>query len=80
MPFVAAWKDRIPVAAVSAEIQPLVDQAPTFLGAATRGVAIAMQERNQIEAWCGRGPAARDHAIIGNHHNAKTVHLRTLVT
>lgn len=79
VPFIAAWPGRIAPRGDDASIQSLVDLAPTFLTAAGVPVPLAMQGIPQIEAWT-TGKPARDHAIVENHHNRATVHLRTIVT
>jgi uncharacterized sulfatase len=61
-------------------LQSLVDYPQSFLAAAEIAAPGAMQGVNQLDVWCGRQDAARDHALVENRHNPTTVHLRTLIT
>lgn len=80
VPFIAAWQGTIEARKEDRNLQSLVDIAPTFLAAAGIETPLAMQGVSQLEAWkTGKDPR-RDHAIVENHHNRASVHLRTLVT
>ncbi|MBB6430621.1 sulfatase family protein [Algisphaera agarilytica] len=81
VPFLAAVPGQQKTGNTSADIQTLVDLAPTFLEAAGLGPAREMQGVSQLDSWRGTAEPTRDHAIVENHHNASdAVHLRTLVT
>ena len=83
VPFLAACGDRFAPGTTSEAIQSLVDLAPTFLSAARGGgeVPRSMQGVDQLAAWSGDAPPARDFAIVENHHSEDAaVHLRTIVT
>ncbi|GAB5559814.1 MAG: sulfatase-like hydrolase/transferase [Synoicihabitans sp.] len=79
VPFIASWPGQIEAGTTSSAIQSLVDLAPTFLGATGTAIPTTMTGRDQSEAWSGRTPAARDHAIVENRHQPTTIHLRTYV-
>lgn len=80
VPFLAAMKGRIPANITENRLISLVDVPATFVAAATGGVPLWMQGRNQLPSWSG-GEPAREALFVENHHSAgPQVHLRTLVT
>ena len=79
VPFLVRYPARVPAGGVSDALQSLVDLAPTFLATAGLPVPGAMQGLNQLPAWCGETPPARDHVIVENRHQPTKVHLRTYV-
>jgi len=79
VPMIARWPGRIPAGRVSNALQSLVDYPSTFLRAADLPVPGRMQGVDQLDVWCGRRNAARDHILVENRHNPTTVHLRTYV-
>ncbi len=80
LPFIVRCPGRVSAGGVNADLQSLVDLAPTFLSAAGAPVPGLMQGINQLDAWCGRAPSPRDHVIVENRHQPTKVHLRTFIT
>jgi arylsulfatase A-like enzyme len=80
VPFLVRWPGRVPAGAESQALQSLVDLAPSFLSACGIPVPRGMTGLDQSAVWRAERAAARDHALVENHHNPTTVHLRTLVT
>src|SRR5262249_30795897 len=63
VPFVVRWPGRVPAGGVSAELQSLVDLAPTFMGAAGLEQHPEMQGVDQTPAWEGGG-GVREGVLI----------------
>lgn len=79
VPMLAMWPGHIAAGQTTSNLQSLVDLAPTFAQAVTGETPIWMQGVSQIGCWTG-GEAARDWAIVENHHEGTGVHLRTFIT
>jgi arylsulfatase A-like enzyme len=79
VPFMASWPGHIPASSRSQDIQSLVDLAPTFLGATGTSIPPCMTGMDQSGAWTGREAAPRTHAVVENHHQPTTIHLKTYV-
>ena len=79
VPMIASMPGTLPQGVATNAIQSLVDLAPTFLEVAGLPKRIDMQGQSMLDSWSGKS-LGRDHAIIENHHNGASVHLRTLVT
>ncbi|MEM7029156.1 MAG: sulfatase-like hydrolase/transferase, partial [Chloroflexota bacterium] len=79
VPFIARQPGKVPAGKESESIQSLVDLAPSFLNVAGLDVPRAMTGIDQSSVWYGEQEAARDHAIIENHHQPTTMHVKTYV-
>ena len=79
IPFIVSYPGEAPIGQESKAIQSLVDLAPTFLSFAGIDVPRAMTGIDQKEVWRGRLKSARDHAIVENHHQPTTLHLKTFI-
>ena len=79
VPFIASWPKHIPAGEQSEALQSLVDLAPTFIRAGGAEVPFAMTGVNQLPAWRGETPAAREYAVVENRHQPSTIHVKTYV-
>jgi arylsulfatase A-like enzyme len=72
------WPGRAPAGRVSADLQNLVDLAPTFLAAAGAEIPGRMTGLNLLPDWCD-GQPVRTWSITENHHGRRRFHMRTYV-
>ena len=78
VPMIVRWPGKAPAAAVSEDLQNLVDLAPSFLAAARAEIPFHMTGKDATANWCG-GPPARAYSITENHHGYRTAFLHTYV-
>ncbi len=78
VPLLLRHPGRVPAGRVSADLQSLVDLAPTFLAAAGQEPPGIMTGVNQLPCWHG-GSAVRDCVLVENRHTYKNVHHRSYV-
>ncbi|WP_297438729.1 sulfatase [uncultured Clostridium sp.] len=79
IPMIARFPNHIPAGTIDNSMQSLVDLAPTFLSYCDYTVPRTMTGVNQSEVWDGKKEMARDHIIVENRHEDKTMNLRTYV-
>lgn len=79
VPLIATLPGIIPAGRHSDAIQSTVDLAPTFLGFTGQPVPRGMTGLNMEPEWSGRETNLRDHAIVENHHQPTTIHMKTYV-
>lgn len=78
LPMIVRLPGKVAAGAVNADMQSLVDLAPTFLEAAGIAVPGEMQGVSQWSNWQG-GPEARDFILCENRHNPVMPHVETYV-
>jgi arylsulfatase A-like enzyme len=79
IPMIVRYPGHVPAGQVSVALQSQVDFAPTFLAAAGIPILGSMQGVDQMPAWSGRIPAARDHVIVENRMEPTLMVLRTYI-
>ncbi|MBM4149183.1 MAG: DUF4976 domain-containing protein [Lentisphaerae bacterium] len=79
VPFIVRHSPTVPAGRVSEAIQSLVDLPQTFLSMAGLQAPRSMTGVDQSAVWTGRSESARDHALVENHHQPTTIHLKTYV-
>jgi uncharacterized sulfatase len=79
LPFMVRWPGRVAAGRRSADLQSLVDLAPTFLAAAGVPIPDDMTGLNQLPAWRGQAPAPRRHVVAEFRHQPTTIHQRTYI-
>jgi uncharacterized sulfatase len=80
VPFIARYPGHVPAGQESDSLQSLVDLAPSFLSAVGLDVPRTMTGVDQTPVWYGQSESARDHAIVENHHQPTTIHVKTFIT
>ncbi|MPQ44090.1 sulfatase family protein [Clostridium tarantellae] len=79
VPFIVRYDNRIPKGEINTSLQSLVDLAPTLLSFLQHEIPREMTGINQKEVWCGEKKKVREHIIVENRHEDKTMNLRTFV-
>lgn len=79
VPFIVSMPGTIPAGIRSDALQSLVDLPQTFLAACGLDAPGDMTGVNQLDVWTGKSQSARDHAIVENHHQPTTIHVKTYV-
>ena len=79
VPLIVCQPGKVPAGVVSDSLQSLVDFSPTFLSAAGIAIPEPMTGIDQTDVWYGRRETVRDHALVENHHDPGSVHLRTYI-
>ncbi len=79
VPFIASMPGSIPAGKESSAIQSLVDLPQTFLSFCEVENPEPMTGVDQKQTWFDQQEQCRNHAIVENHHQPTTVHVRTYV-
>ena len=79
IPFIVRWPGHVPAAQRSNAIQSLVDLPQSFLNVCGIPAPRTMTGVDQSAVWLGREPSKREFALVENHHQPTTIHLRTYV-
>jgi len=79
VPFVVRWPGKATPGRRSQAMQSLVDLAPTFLAAAGVSTIRGMTGIDQSKVWAGEVESARQHVIVENHHQPRTINVLTYV-
>ncbi len=80
VPFIASWPGHIPAGSESSALLCLHDLPVTCLRAAGVEPGFGMTGADQLPVLTGSAKAVRDHVIVENRHQPRTIHLKTLVT
>lgn len=81
VPFIVRYPGIVPANTRSTALQSLVDLAPTFLSLTGQTIPLWMQGIDQSSPWSDatQTTAARQWAIVENHHQPTKLHLRTYI-
>ncbi len=79
IPLIVRYPGRVPAGVRSSAMQSLVDLAPSFLRLTDIEIPGSMTGVDQSDVWTCKKESARDHIIVENHHEPKTIHCRTYV-
>ncbi len=79
VPFIVSMPGKVEAGRRSNAIQSLVDLPQSFLSACGLDQPADMTGIDQSPVWFGNTEAARDWAIVENHHQPTTIHARTYV-
>jgi arylsulfatase A-like enzyme len=79
LPFVAAYKDHIPVDRRTDAMLSLVDLAPTFLSYMGIRAPDCMSGVDQKAVWNGQAVSARDFVIVENRFQPTKFYVRTYI-
>jgi uncharacterized sulfatase len=79
VPFIVRWPGRVPAGRRSEAIQSLVDLPQSFLNVCGIPAPRTMTGVDQSAVWLGREQSKREFALVENHHQPTTIHLRTYV-
>ncbi|GAB6167886.1 sulfatase-like hydrolase/transferase [Clostridium carnis] len=79
IPFIVRYPNKIQANKVSDSMQSLVDLAPTFLSLCGEKIPRVMTGLDQSLVWLNEKENIRDHIIVENRHEDKTMNLRTFV-
>ncbi len=80
VPLIASLPGVIPAGKESANLQSLLDLAPTFLSFAGIDIPRCMTGQDRRPEWSGENQKPRKSIIVENRHQPTTLFLKTLVT
>lgn len=79
VPLIVKYPNKVPSNKVNDSMQSLVDLAPTFLSICDYNIPRTMSGVDEKDVWFNEKKEARNHIIVENRHEDKTMNLRTYV-